>query len=52
VIGPAVEQQPQLKSASGSPEDDRMDTILSRLHARRRRAGVELLVLMLVLGRR
>jgi hypothetical protein len=29
-----------------------METILTRLRARRRRAGVELLVLMLALGRR
>jgi hypothetical protein len=29
-----------------------VETILTRLRARRRRAGVELLVLMLALGRR
>jgi hypothetical protein len=34
------------------PEDHRVETILTRLRARRRRAGVELLVLMLALGRR
>ena len=42
----------RLKVASRLPEDHRMGTIVSRLHARRRRAGVELLVLMLALSRR
>jgi hypothetical protein len=45
-----MEQHPGLKSAHGSTEDHRVTTILSRLRARRRRAGVELL--MLALGRR
>jgi hypothetical protein len=40
----------RLKSSSRSTEDHGVTTILSRLRARRRRAGVELL--MLTLGRR